>query len=51
MNERLIEIPAEQRIRKVAKELLEQSGYVMRTLISSNFALSATVKVFSKLYG
>lgn len=47
MDEGLVEISAEQRVRKITKKLLQKGCYIVRTLIGSDFCLATTIEVFS----
>lgn len=49
VNESLIEISAEQRVRKVAEEFLQQGGHVVGTLIGSDLRFSSAIEVFPQL--
>ena len=49
MNEGLVKISAEQRVRKISKKLLEKGRHVVRTLIGSDLCLATAIKVFSQL--
>jgi hypothetical protein len=49
LNKRLIEVPAEQRLRQVPEEFFEQCCHIMWAVILSKTYILSTVEVLTKL--